>query len=109
MNAPKHLSPDARKWFLAIAREYGITDAGGVALLTAAAESRQRASEAWAIVAAEGAIVRGANGVPVPHPALRLERDSRAAMLAALKQLHLDVEPLKQVGRPAQPLGMTEI
>ena len=109
MNAPKHLSPDARKWFLAIAREYGITDSGGVALLTAAAESRQRAREAWDVIEVEGAIVRGANGIPVPHPAVRMERDARAQMLTALKQLHLDVEPLKPIGRPAQPLGLTEL
>ena len=35
------------------------------------------------------------------HPLLPTERDSRAAMLQALKLLHFDIEPLKgKVGRP---------
>lgn len=36
-----------------------------------------------------------------PHPLLSVERDARAAMLAALKQLNLDLEPLRDgPGRP---------
>lgn len=35
------------------------------------------------------------------HPAATIERDSRAAMLGALKQLNLDLEPLEpRAGRP---------
>ncbi len=35
-----------------------------------------------------------------PHPLLAAERDARAQMLAALKALNLDLEPLKDRGRP---------
>ncbi len=35
------------------------------------------------------------------HPALNAEKDARAQMLAALKQLNLDLEPLRDgPGRP---------
>ena len=37
------------------------------------------------------------------HPAVNIERDARAAMLAALKAMNLDVEPLRD--RPGRPGG----
>lgn len=38
------------------------------------------------------------------HPLLAIERDSRAAMLAALKALNLDLEPLRD--KPGRPGGI---
>ncbi len=35
-----------------------------------------------------------------PNPAVAAERDARAAMLAAFKQLNLDVLPPQRPGRP---------
>jgi hypothetical protein len=51
--------------------------------------------QAQAAIEADGLIVDGKQ-----HPAVPIERDSRTAMLAALKALHLDLEPIGPVGRP---------
>jgi hypothetical protein len=41
------------------------------------------------------------------HPALQLEKDARNGLLAALKQLQLDIEPLRdRPGRPAGTFGI---
>lgn len=99
-SAPKHLNPAARRWRATLAREYGIADAGGAALLTSAAESWQDVAEYRAIRQREGSIVLDRFQQPKPHPAAALERDARAQLLKALAALNLDVEPLKRPGRP---------
>ena len=106
---PRHLSPAARAWFAELQREYGIDDAGGRALLAIAADAWDRARDAREQIAKEGAIVRDRFGQPVPHPAVRVEQGARGQLLQALKQLHLDVEPLKAMGRPPRPVGVTEV
>jgi len=98
--APRHLSPAARSWFAELVKEYSIADAGGLALLTVAAEAWQRAGEARELLAREGAVVRDRFGQAIAHPAVRIEQGARAQLLQAMKQLHLDIEPLKSVGRP---------
>jgi hypothetical protein len=42
-------------------------------------------------------------GAPKPHPLLPIERDSRAAFLAGMKALQLDLEPLRD--HPGRPGG----
>lgn len=92
--APTHLSEAAAAWWDRIVRGWDLDDAG-LLILTAALESLDRANQAQAVIAAEGLFQDGK-----PHPACRVERDARAAMLTALKQLHLDLEPIGPVGRP---------
>lgn len=49
----------------------------------------------------DGAILTGLDGSVRAHPAVRLERDARAAMLAGFRALKLDLEALEPgVGRP---------
>jgi hypothetical protein len=43
-------------------------------------------------------------GQPKVHPAVLIERDARGQMLAALRDLHLDLEPLRD--RPGRPAGI---
>jgi P27 family predicted phage terminase small subunit len=97
---PRHLSQPARAWFGKLRAEYGIEDSGGLALLTTAAEAWDRARDARILLAKEGAVVRDRFGQQVAHPAVRIENAARAQMLQALKQLALDVEPVKRPGRP---------
>lgn len=99
--APRHLSKPARDWFGRLAREYSISDAGGLALLTVAAEAWQRAREASELLATQGAVIPDRFGQQVAHPAVRIEQQARAQVLQALKQLCLDLEPVKKPGRPA--------
>lgn len=99
--APEHLSVPARRWWASMQAEYQISDVGGLSLLNAAADAWQRAREARELVQSEGAVVTDRFGQKVPHPAVRIEHGARAQLLQALKQLNLDVEPVKTVGRPA--------
>lgn len=103
-NAPGHLSDDAQEWWNTIAEEYGITDTGGRLLLQTALEAFDRMKSAAARINKDGAAVEDRFGQVKPHPLLPAERDARAQMLAAIKQLNLDLEPLKAgPGRPPGP------
>jgi phage terminase small subunit len=71
-------------------------------VLTAACESWDRCEQARQELAAVGSLTYAdKNGVLRAHPAVQIERDSRAAFRAALKQLRLDEdEPRAVLGRP---------
>lgn len=100
--APKHLSPEAKKWWQRIMETYDISDDGGQWILQTACEAYQRMSECKAILDRDGLTVEDRHGQKKPHPLIPAERDARAAMLSALKQLNLDLEPLNdRSGRPA--------
>ena len=102
-SAPSHLSPEAQRWFKALVHEYSIDDPAGLLLLMTAFESFDRAQAARRAIEAEGMVTRGSQRQRRAHPLLGVERDARASMLAALKALSLDVEPLKT--RPGRPAG----
>lgn len=103
---PPGLSPAAGRFWTALRREYGIADAGGLALLEVAARAWQRAEAARAEIDAEGVVTRDRWGQAKPHPACAVERDARAQVIAALRALNLDLEPThSRPGRPSSPLG----
>jgi hypothetical protein len=69
--------------------------------LETALSSFDRWQGARKILAREGAVVRDRFGQRVAHVAVGIERDSKATMVRALKELHLDIEPLRDApGRP---------
>src|SRR5690242_19455860 len=103
INPPKSLSTDALTMWKQIQTEYQIIDKGGLIILTAACEAFDRMREARALVESEGLTVADRFGQQKPHPAAIIERDMRTQMLAALKQLNLDLEPLRD--RPGRPGG----
>ena len=105
--APEHLTEDAKTFFTQVIAEFGINDAPGLALLLAAAEARDRMSEARRAIQAAGAIVEDRYGSPRVNPACALEKDSRNGFLAAMRALSLDIGPNLPVGRPTEPLGWT--
>ena len=108
MKPPKQLGTAGKALWRSLLREYSISDAGGLALLTAACESLDRADEARQRIAADGAFTPDRFGQLRAHPAIAVERDARGQVLQALKQLNLDIEPLRQsAGRPPSPLGIT--
>jgi P27 family predicted phage terminase small subunit len=101
--APKGLSAEARSWWKSIQREYEITDQAGLLILASAVEAFDRMRQAQRRLRREGLTATDRFGQRKAHPATVIERDSRAAMLSALKQLNLDLEPLQ--GRPGRPNG----
>ena len=101
---PKHLSPEARALFKSIADDYQIVDAAGLKILTVACQAFDRAQAARATIDQEGMTITDKFGQTKPHPLLTCERDSRAAFLAGLKALNLDLEPLQP--RPGRPPGV---
>ena len=105
---PSHLKAAGAAFFESVRAEYGIHDSGGLALLSVAAEALDRMREAQAAIKKHGAMVADRYGQLKTNPACTLERDSRNGLLSALRQLHLDIEPLKAgPGRPTSPPGWT--
>lgn len=84
-----------------IIKEYGIDDAAGLAILRQAMRAHERARTAREQIAQEGATQVDRWGQVKPHPLLAAERDGRSQFFLGLKQLNLDLEPLRDgPGRP---------
>ena len=92
--APKHLSKNAKSWWKKIQSEYTIDDEAGQLLLQTSLEAFDRMQEVQEIIKNDGACILDRFKQKKEHPLLKIERDSRGQMLAALKQLNLDLEPL---------------
>ena len=98
------LSPEAQAWHDQLASEFSIDDAGGRLLLITACESFDRLKQCQSQIAIDGQQVADRFGTMRAHPLLSAERDARSQMLACLKALSLDLEPLgDRPGRP--PMG----
>ncbi len=97
---PPGLSREAGALWRRMQAEYGIGDSGGMEILTRACEALDRIRSAQAVINKAGILVFGANKIPKANPATQIERDARSAFLQAMKQLNLDLEPLKAIGRP---------
>ena len=101
LTPPKHLSAAARKWWRRLMGEYRIEDAAGLLLLATAMECYDRMKSASAVLDDEGPCFRDRHGQARPHPAAAVETTNRSQMMTALKNLNLDLEPLRdRVGRP---------
>jgi phage terminase small subunit len=99
--APEHLTDESKVIWGEILEEYVIEDSAGLKILQTALEAYDRAQKARATIDEQGMIFYDKFNQKKPHPLLSTERDSRAAFLAGLKQLNLDLEPLrKTLGRP---------
>ena len=98
---PKGLSREAARWWRRLHSGYELADEGAQLLLETALQALDRMREARKVLDAEGLTVRDRFGQAKAHPLIVVERDSRAAMVAALKALNLSVEPLNDApGRP---------
>jgi len=97
---PGHLKAAGRRLWTDIVTQYRIADGAGLALVTTAAEALDRIREAQAAIRKHGALVADRYGGVKQNPACFLERDARAGMLSALRALNLDLEPLRDRGRP---------
>jgi hypothetical protein len=59
-----------------------------------------RMRNAQRIIQEQGEVIRDRYGGLRANPAVGIEKHAREGLLAALRMLHLDVEPLKALGRP---------
>ena len=102
IKAPNHLSKEAKEMWKSIIKEYSIDDTAGLKILRVALESYDRSQSARKAIEKDGMLYKDRFGLPKPHPLFPIERDSRAAFLAGMKALNLDIEPLRDhAGRPA--------
>lgn len=97
--APSHLGAEARDWWTRLAANYEIEDEGGRLLLQVAMEAFERMRQCQAAITRDGLVTRGSKRQPRAHPLLAAERDARGQMLAALKALNFDLEPLRDMRR----------
>ena len=111
---PAHLSDESKGTWRDLLREWpSIADVAGLRILRVALESFDRAQEAREEIDRDGMTVMDRFNQVRPHPLLATERDNRAAFLAGMKALNLDLEPLRDgPGRPGgrgwRPCQQTE-
>lgn len=97
---PKGLSPAAKAWWTRLHKEFNLDDSGAAFLLETALMAFDRMTEAGVLVDKHGIAVLDKFDQLKANPAVAAERDARAAMLSAFKQLGLDIIPPGKVGRP---------
>ncbi len=88
---PAGLSLAGRTLWTRLQSEYNVCDAAGLAVLEQAMRSFERCEAARRQLDREGITFKDRWGQRRPHPALPVERDSRAAMLQAIKQLGVEI------------------
>ncbi len=101
---PKGLSREAKSWWRKLVAEYAIEDEAGFLMLQTSLEAFDRMRQAQGVLKEDGLVVTDRWGQKKAHPLVTVERDSRAQMLAALKALNLDAEPLRS--GPGRPPGV---
>src|SRR5262245_56071922 len=95
LRPPEHLGPAGAQLWADVVRQYRIGDGAGLALVTTAAECLDRLREAQAVIRQHGIVTRDRYGGWKANPAVAIERAARDGMIAALKALNLDLEPLR--------------
>jgi len=88
---PRGLCAAARRVWSAVFERYKL-EAHHVALLHEALKSLTRAEEAKRLLDRDGCVYFDKWGQPKGHPAVTVERDSRAAFVKAMTALGLDIE-----------------
>lgn len=88
--APRHLSEPTRKLWRDVTAAYEL-EPHHLVILAAACEAQDRMQQAREAIETDGAYTEGRFGMKA-HPAIAVERDSRLAMIRALRELGLDLE-----------------
>lgn len=88
----KHLSAASRRWVAGIEAEYELED-WHRRLLQGAAEQWDRAQEARATVAVDGAYVKDRFGQLRAHPGVAVQRDALTLFARLVRELNLDSAP----------------
>lgn len=88
---PTHLEPPERALWSEVHAAFVLDDAASLALFRSALEAHQRARRCREAIDRDGEAVRDRWNQLKPHPLLSAERDARAAFLAAMRALNLDL------------------
>jgi P27 family predicted phage terminase small subunit len=88
---PAGLSRRGAELWQRLQAEYRVVDSAGLAVLEQGIRSFDRAEEARHELDRTGCVVRDRWNQLKAHPATTIERDARAAFLAALKQLGVEI------------------
>ena len=99
---PVGLSLDADHWWRRLSQDYAIDqhDSAGRLLLEVAMRALTQMNAAEKSIAEHGKVTMDAKGTLRPNLSCVILRDSRAAMLSAIKSLNFDLEPNRKPGRP---------
>ena len=100
---PAGLSADAVQWWRRLTIDYAIgeNDSAGRLLLEVAMRALDQMRAAEVSIAEHGQVTMDSKGVLKSNPSCVILRDSRSGVIAALKSLNLDLEPLHE--RPGRP------
>jgi P27 family predicted phage terminase small subunit len=88
---PSHLGKPEQAIWHGVFRDYDSLTGLATAVLCSGLEAHQRMRECREIIAREGITTPGVNKHVKVHPLLAVERDARAAWLAAVKALGLEL------------------
>ena len=97
---PKGLSPEARRWWRSIVKNYAIQDDAGLLVLEEGMRALMRLREAQDILGKEGITTVDRFKQVRQHPCTLIERDARNQLFKAVKSLNLDLDPSNPVGAP---------
>jgi hypothetical protein len=89
--APCHLEEPEKNLWRDLTTSHTFDDAASLALLRTALEAHQRARRCRETVDRDGEAVRDRFDQLKPHPLLAAERDARAAFMAGMRALNLDL------------------
>ncbi|MBA2883084.1 P27 family predicted phage terminase small subunit [Desulfosalsimonas propionicica] len=99
-----NLSKEAQTWKERLEAEYDLSDSGAQVLLLTMCEAFDRLRKCQVAIKKDGQVVKDRFDQDKPHPLLSVERDARAQLMQALKQLNLDLEVTPHPG-PGRPPG----
>jgi phage terminase small subunit len=104
LEPPRPLGEHGKNLWDRIQAEYALHDAGGCEILCQCCQALDRAEALAARIREEGESIK-TKFTTRTHPAVREELQARAFVVKALKELGLNVEPVRPVGRPPQAYG----
>jgi hypothetical protein len=93
LEPPRRLQGPGRSLWDRVQREFSVTDAGGIELLTLAGEALDRAERLSQAIERDGEIIRTKLGLRA-HPGVREELANRSFVARTLQRLGITLEPL---------------
>lgn len=100
---PRHLGPAGKTLWRAVTAEYELFPHQFVAL-ELAADAYDRCVQAREALRGDGLLVEDRFGKATkPHPAIAVERDSRIAVMRALRELDLEIDDLPAASTSPRP------